>query len=141
MAMIGPQRFCGIAKVSTKTSIEIWLQAKWQVWWNQSPGVKQAKEFIKRPTPKFTENLLHQERKLVRAGAGPITVHCRLRKHMSMLNQRKPMVGSARKKGNRTTRTLRVRSISKAATCKVQERETRGYRLKIMSNNGGIPKK
>ena len=84
-ALNGPEPFCGIAKAIQKTSIKSWMQTKSQEWWNKSPGMRQAKEFIKKPSPTFTEYLLSQKRSSTRILVGLLTGHCRLNKHMSTI--------------------------------------------------------
>ncbi|CAG9823164.1 unnamed protein product [Phaedon cochleariae] len=84
-ALNGPEPFCGIAKAIQKTSIKSWMQTESQEWWNNSPGMRQAKEFIKKPSPTFTEYLLSQKRSSTRILLGLLTGHCRLNKHMSTI--------------------------------------------------------
>lgn len=84
-ALVGPEPFCGIAKPITKARINMWMQGKSQEWWTQSPGMRQAKLFIKESFPSFTVDLLSRSRKEVRMVVGLLTGHCRLRKHMSIM--------------------------------------------------------
>ncbi|XP_074042654.1 uncharacterized protein [Leptinotarsa decemlineata] len=78
-AMIFPEPFCGVAKAC----INSWMLAESIYWWNKLPGMRQAKEFIKKPSPRFTEDLLNHNREAVRVLVGLLTEHSRVRKHMS----------------------------------------------------------
>ncbi|XP_074039464.1 uncharacterized protein [Leptinotarsa decemlineata] len=63
---IGPERFCGTAKALRKTCNSNWKEKQSRKWWVKAPGVRQAKEFIKEPSPKFTEYLLSLNRRSTR---------------------------------------------------------------------------
>ena len=82
-AFVGPEPFCGIAKARVRQANQKWIAEESIRSWEETPGQRQAKQFIKEPSPKFAEDLLRRDRKSVRAVVGMLTGHCRLRKHMS----------------------------------------------------------
>ncbi|XP_074038066.1 ribonuclease H-like [Leptinotarsa decemlineata] len=82
-SLIGPEPSCGTAKALQKTCNSNWKEKQSQKWWNEAPGMRQAKEFIKEPSPKFTEYLLNLNRRATRVLVGPLTEHCRINKHMN----------------------------------------------------------
>ena len=84
-ALIGPEPFCGVAKPCIRSSINDWLQNKSLEWWRSFPHQRQAKEFIKERSAKFTEDLLRQNRKAIRIIVSLLTGHCRLNRHMSLM--------------------------------------------------------
>lgn len=84
-ALIGPEPFCGVAKPCIRAAINEWVQNKSLEWWRNLPGQRQAKEFIKGRSAKFTEDLLSLNRKAIRIIVGLLTGHCRLNRHMSLM--------------------------------------------------------
>lgn len=81
----GPEPFCGISKSTTRAHINKWMLHKSQEWWHNTPALRQAKEFIKGPSPKIADYLLSQNRRTTRIIVGLLTGHCRLNKHMKAL--------------------------------------------------------
>ncbi|XP_074031018.1 uncharacterized protein [Leptinotarsa decemlineata] len=53
-AMICPEPFCGLAKAYIKPSINSWMQAASIDWWNKLSRLRQANQFIKKSSPRFT---------------------------------------------------------------------------------------
>ena len=85
MAFMGPEPSCGIAKARVKQVIKQWITKESKREWVETPGQRQAKLFIKKPSPKFTEDLLSNDRKSVRTVVGLLTGHCRHRRHMRIM--------------------------------------------------------
>ncbi|KAJ8914451.1 hypothetical protein NQ315_011392 [Exocentrus adspersus] len=84
-ALIGPEPFCGIAKTHVRASIDEWMDGKSREWWRKLPQQRQAKMFIKERSARLTDDLLGQNRKAIRIIVGLLTGHCRLNKHMSLM--------------------------------------------------------
>ena len=80
--MIGPEPFYEIPTGLVKSSIRKWIDRESQNWWQQTPGQRQAKQFIKTCSPRFTLDLPNHSRKAVRIIVGQLTGHCRLNKHL-----------------------------------------------------------
>jgi len=58
MSLVGPEPYCGVTKRKCESKISAWEAKTKASYWNNTPGQRQAKLFIKYSKKRASESLL-----------------------------------------------------------------------------------
>ena len=82
---IGPEPVCGISYAGARQAIREWMERRHLNAWRTTPGQRQAKEFIVKPSQRRTKELLKLSKKQLRTAVGLFTGHCPLKRHLHLM--------------------------------------------------------